>query len=163
MTPWNVVLYSTEGDYFSPQSPHTWICLILAQVWNSYHVGNQALAFDTICEHFQWTTPMQWINLELWHISFRKSVLSLVLHWHSSIICWTSQCDHHHGCLVWPFANFSSFSDIYLQYTFTTALCHLAVTFNWSNMFHYNNSVTLWTLHGTKFPVSLPLHINIYP
>jgi len=40
---------------------------------------------------------------------------------------------------------FTVFWLMYLHYTFTIALYQLAITFNWRNLFHYNNSVTLWT------------------
>jgi hypothetical protein len=138
---------------------HWCIYLVLAQVLKSCYVGNQALAFDTICEHFQWTTPMQWINLELRHINFPKSVFSLVLHWHSSIICWTYQCDNCHGCLVWSFANFSSFSYLCI---FITSFINWQLLSIEETVFIIIIQLHYELLHGTKFPVSLPLQINLY-
>jgi hypothetical protein len=29
------------------------------------HVGSHGIEFSTICQHFQWTTEIQWLNLEL--------------------------------------------------------------------------------------------------
>ena len=163
MTLSNVVLYITEGDYFSPQSP----CALLYL----YHHGKN---FKILW----WWKSGSCIWLHLWTLStdnpsgVEKS--RIVTHQFSKISFFTCTAltfvHHMLDQLVWSPTWMSCLTICklftilwHIHYTFTIALYQLAVTSVEETCVTIIIQFHCELFHGTKFPVSLPLQINRYP